>query len=214
MPSLSPWIGRRGAARQAGHAGREQVIASGDKAAGHRRVKAHRRLSATRSGGASLAEWISWRAQGHQSFAGEPVVATGSAGRRSPGACGCLLRRVSRPMLPGGSCQRQIAESARLRLWICWSDSRSRLASYVRAHRRRHQQLRRHQSLESVHYLSPLWVRCMSSTRVTDPAQTVGTAAGPAGPGVARLTGDKPSYCPPLPARRPHQVSVVKITGC
>src|SRR5258708_10128647 len=51
-------------------------------------------------------------------------------------------------------------------------------------------QLRRHQSLASVHYLSPLWVGCISSTRVTDPAQTVGTAAGPAGPGVARLTDD------------------------
>jgi hypothetical protein len=67
-------------------------------------------------------------------------------------------------------------------------------------------QLRRHQSLASVHYLSPLWVGCISSTRVTDPAQIVGTAAGPAGPGVARLTDDKPSYRPPLPARRPHQV--------
>src|SRR5260370_23914396 len=67
-------------------------------------------------------------------------------------------------------------------------------------------QLRRHQSLASVHYLSPLWVGCISSTRATDPAQTVGTAAGPAGPGVARLTDDKPSYCPPLLARRPHQV--------
>src|SRR5258707_7905429 len=67
------------------------------------------------------------------------------------------------------------AESARLRLWICCSDSRSRLVSYVRAPRRRHQQLRRHQSLASVHYLSPLWVDCISSTRVTDPAQTVGT---------------------------------------
>jgi len=31
----------------------------------------------------------------------------------SPGACGCLLRRVSRPMLPGGSRRRQIAESVR-----------------------------------------------------------------------------------------------------
>lgn len=42
------------------------------------------------------------------------------------------------------------------------------MASYVPASRRRHQQLRRHQSLESVHCLGPLWVRCMSSTRVTD----------------------------------------------
>lgn len=70
------------------------------------------------------------------------------------------------------------------------------------------------QSLASVHYLSPLWVRWVSAARVTDPAQAVGTAVGPAGPGVARLTGDKPSYCPPLPARRPHQISVVKIIGC
>src|SRR5258708_4784704 len=67
-------------------------------------------------------------------------------------------------------------------------------------------QLRRHQSLASVHYLSPLWVGCISSTRATDPAQSVGTAAGPAGPGVARLTDDKPSYCPTLLPRRPHQV--------
>jgi hypothetical protein len=38
--------------------------------------------------------------------------------------------------------------------------------------------LRAHQSLESVHHLNRHWVRCMSSTRVTDPAQTVGAAAG------------------------------------
>ena len=38
--------------------------------------------------------------------------------------------------------------------------------------------LRAHQSLESVHHLNRHRVRCMSSTRVTGPAQTVGTAAG------------------------------------
>jgi hypothetical protein len=37
---------------------------------------------------------------------------------------------------------------------------------------------RAHQSLESVHHLNRHRVRCMSSTRVTDPAQTVGAAAG------------------------------------
>ena len=38
--------------------------------------------------------------------------------------------------------------------------------------------LRAHQSLESVYHLNRHWVGCMSSTRVTDPAQTVGAAAG------------------------------------